>query len=90
MCPHISLLTQFNVILHLKPKFRKLFSPMHIHVNQGNVFIHVASDAIVSHFAFQVPGHALHEKSLQRQIGVGTQVSSQEQIALLVALINRG
>ena len=36
------------------------------------------------------PGHALHEMSLQRQIGVGTLVSSQEQIALLVALINRG
>ena len=25
-----------------------------------------------------IPGHALHEKGLQRQIGVGTQVSSQE------------
>ena len=37
-----------------------------------------------------IPGHALHEKGLQRQIGVGTLVSSQEQIALLVALINRG
>ena len=38
---------------------------------------------------FVIPGHALHEKGLQRQIGVGTLVSSQEQIGLLVALINR-
>ena len=28
------------------------------------------------------PGHALHEKSLQRQIGVGTLISSQERRAL--------
>ena len=33
-------------------------------------------------------GHALHEKGLQIQIGVGTLVSSQEQRALLVLLIN--
>ena len=26
-----------------------------------------------------LPGHALHDKCLQRQIGVGTLVSSQEQ-----------
>ena len=37
-----------------------------------------------------VPGHALHEKGLQRQIGVGTLVSSQERRALAVPLINRG
>ena len=37
-----------------------------------------------------VPGHALHEEGLQRQKGVGTLVSSQEQRALLVLLINRG
>ena len=37
-----------------------------------------------------VPGHALHEKGLQRQVGVGTLVSSQERRALLVARINRG
>ena len=36
------------------------------------------------------PGHALHEKGLQRQIGVGTLVSSQERRALAVPLINRG
>ena len=36
------------------------------------------------------PGHALHEEGLQRQIGVGTLVSSQERRALLVPLINRG
>ena len=35
------------------------------------------------------PGHALHEKRLQRQIGVGPLVSSQEQRALLVPVINR-
>ena len=38
----------------------------------------------------QITGHALHEKGLQRQKGVGPLVSSQEQRALLVPLINRG
>ena len=36
------------------------------------------------------PGHALHENGLQRQIGDGTLVSSQEERALFVPLINRG
>ena len=36
-----------------------------------------------------VPGHALHEKGLQRQKGVGPLASSKEQRALLVPLINR-
>ena len=36
------------------------------------------------------PGHALHEKSLQRQIGVGTLVNSQQRRALAVPVINRG
>ena len=36
------------------------------------------------------PGLALHEKGLQRQIGFGTLVSSQERRALAVPLINRG
>ena len=36
-----------------------------------------------------IPGHALHEKSLQRQEGDGTLVSSREQKALLVPVINR-
>ena len=36
------------------------------------------------------PGHALHEKGLQRQIGVGTLVSSQERRALFVPRIYRG
>ena len=35
-------------------------------------------------------GHALHEKGSQRQIGVGTLVSSQERRALADPLINRG
>ena len=38
---------------------------------------------------FLIPGHALHEEGLHRQIGVGTLVSSQEQRALIVLLINR-
>ena len=37
-----------------------------------------------------LPGHALLEKGVQRQRGVGPLVSSQEQRALLVPLINRG
>ena len=36
------------------------------------------------------PGHALHEKGLQRQKGIVPLVGSQEQRALLVPLINRG
>ena len=39
--------------------------------------------------AMLIPGHALHEKGLQRQIGIGTLVSSQERRALAVLLINR-
>ena len=35
------------------------------------------------------PGHALHEKGLQRQIGDGTLVSSQERRAAVVPRINR-
>ena len=35
------------------------------------------------------PGHALHEKGLQRQIGVVTLVSSQERRALAVPRMNR-
>ena len=37
-----------------------------------------------------IPGHALHEKGLQRQIGVGTLVNSQQRRALAVPVINRG
>ena len=36
-----------------------------------------------------IPGHALPEKGLQRQIGVGTLVSSQERRALFVPRFNR-
>ena len=35
------------------------------------------------------PGHALHEKGLQKQKGVGPLVTSQEQRALLVPRLNR-
>ena len=38
---------------------------------------------------FLIPGHALHEKGLQRQKSVGTLVSNQERRALAVPLINR-
>ena len=37
-----------------------------------------------------IPGNALHEKSSQRQIGIGTLVSKQERNALLVPHINGG
>ena len=36
------------------------------------------------------PGHALHEKGVKRQTGVGTLASSQERRALAVLVINRG
>ena len=36
-----------------------------------------------------IPGHALHEKGLQRQIAVGTLVNSQQRRALAVPLVNR-
>ena len=36
-----------------------------------------------------VPGHALHEKGLQRQIAVGTLVNSQQRRALAVPRLNR-
>ena len=35
-----------------------------------------------------IPEHALHEKSLQRQIAVGTLVNSQQRRALAVSVIN--
>ena len=37
----------------------------------------------------RIPGHALHEKSLQRQKSVGPLVGSQEQRALLLPVITR-
>ena len=36
-----------------------------------------------------LPGHALHEKGLQRQKGVAPLVGGQERIALLVPVIHR-
>ena len=36
-----------------------------------------------------IPGHALHDKGVQRQIGVGTLVSSKERRAAVVPVINR-
>ena len=37
-----------------------------------------------------IPGHALHEKGLQRQKSLGPLVSNQEERALLLPVINRG
>ena len=37
-----------------------------------------------------IPGHALHEKGLQRQISAGPLVSSQERRAAVVPRVNRG
>ena len=50
-----------------------------------------ARQSIVERAVFKVrfPGHALHEKGLQRQKSVGPLVSSQEERALLVPVINR-
>ena len=39
--------------------------------------------------ALEISGHALHEKVLQRQIGVGTLVNSQQRRALAVRQLNR-
>ena len=37
----------------------------------------------------RVPEHALHERGLERLIGIGISASSEEQRALLVPVINR-
>ena len=37
-----------------------------------------------------IPGHALHEKGLQSQLGVGTMISNEERRAAVVPQINRG
>ena len=47
-------------------------------------FVEIVADLCI------IPGHALHEKSLQKQNGVGPLVSSQEERALLVPVINPG
>ena len=52
---------------------------------ERNASIH---NLISRSYAF-IPGHALHEKGLQRQKGVGPLVGSQERRALLVPVINR-
>ena len=55
----------------------------------GDWLLHLSSAWTVPEL-LGVPGHALHEKGLQRQKGAGPLVSSQEQRALLVLVINRG
>ena len=40
-------------------------------------------------FEIPIPGHALHERGLQRHIGDDTLVSSQQRRALAISLINR-
>ena len=47
-----------------------------------------SSTGTSNHF-LKFPGHALHEKGLQRQIGVGTLVNSQQRRALAVPVIPR-
>ena len=48
----------------------------------------IAEQSVAGGTPKDVRGHALHEKGLQRQLGVGTLVSSQERRALLVPLMN--
>ena len=50
---------------------------------------HQSSNNMAKQLFSRIPANVLHEKGLQRQIGVGTLVSSQERRALAVPLINR-
>ena len=50
----------------------------------------VIGRGLTAFFVPSVPGHALLEKDLQRQLGAGTLVSSQERRAAVVPRINRG
>ena len=44
----------------------------------------------LSLYPSSIPGHALHEEGLQRQIAVDTLVNSQQRRALAVPRLNRG
>ena len=64
----------------MRPKANRLFRlPTH----WANIFVILSGGQ-------ELPGHALHEKGLQRQKGFGPLVSSQDERALLVPLMNRG
>ena len=56
----------------------------------GTEAAEVVVEEIVRESIMMVPGHALHEKGLQRQLAVGTLVNSQQRRALAVPVINRG
>ena len=77
-------------VLGCLPMLRSLFVSGNLfharHVQENCFFL----DMPCMKKVYKVPGHALHEKGLQRQKGVGPLVSSQEQRALLVPVINRG
>ena len=53
------------------------------------VLVHLSADRNKERHSFFVPGHALHIKGLQKQIGVGKVVSSQERKAFAVPLMSR-
>ena len=63
------------------------------HLNFQSVRLLICFTSKLSNLRLKItkksPGHALHEKGLQRQIGVDTLASNQEQRALLVPVINR-
>ena len=65
----------------------RLFVLLERRSSKGEVFFFWESPKRA--FSKYFPGHALHEKGLQRQIGVGTLVGSQERRALAVPLTNR-
>ena len=57
---------------------------------QNHTLINLFTHNLCINIYTYILGHALHEKGLQRQKGVGPLVSSQEQRALLVPRFNRG
>ena len=85
MCPTNQLLRIHSISLHrIKPHFASAWALWTIEHNIRNALPSVSTAQLLG----DIPGHALHEKGLQRQ-GDGPLVSSQEERALLVPLINR-
>ena len=58
-------------------------------INRGSTADFVPPSVYMWFLLFVLPGHALHEKGLQRQIGVVPLVNSQQRRALAVPVINR-
>ena len=58
-------------------------------LRKGTSFPRPEDVALCSDLGIRFPGHALHEKTLQRQKSVVPLVGSQEQRVLLVPVINR-